>query len=252
MGLPEKERVPVDLTNNLVAKEVIPVMDTVEAQTDEFLPEPPPEQFQPQKTGVNASTQVEDGELFNFDWEVEPILDVLVNKTLEQSVMEVEEEWELAQMQDFKSEWHERQTAMMKDWEVQVAAEWVRWDEKEKVVAKKREEKRREAQVLLKIQAMAAARAHLTQLVPKAVSVVKEVAFPDEREAAISRIFMPQLLGQVRGELTERRKAEALTQSIVEGAVAVHQEVLAAATDAHTQLRRDIGRRRFEEAQIRQ
>ena len=36
------------------------------------------------KTGVDAATQVEDGELFDFDAEVEPILEVLVGKTLEQ------------------------------------------------------------------------------------------------------------------------------------------------------------------------
>merc|ERR1719264_1497923 len=98
MPMPEKERIPVDLTAHLVAKEEKIEVDTVEAQTDEFLPEPPPEQYQPPKTGVDVETQVEDGELFNFDFEVEPILDVLVNKTLEQSIMEVEEEHEMASM----------------------------------------------------------------------------------------------------------------------------------------------------------
>lgn len=75
MPLPEHERVPVDLTRHLVANEqppqvatsavdVFPInvvqhispslisaeMEVVESQTDEFLPEPPPEPYQPQRT----------------------------------------------------------------------------------------------------------------------------------------------------------------------------------------------------------
>merc|ERR1719198_2126725 len=192
MGLPEKERIPVDLTDNLVAKEVIPVLDSVEAQTDEFLPEQPTEQYQPQKTGVDESTQVEDGELFIFDLEAEPILEVLINKTLEQSIMEVEEEYELDQMTSFKAEWMKRQAAMMKDWQAQVAEEWVRWGQKEEVLKIKREEKRREAQVLLKIQSMAAAKAHLNNLVPNAVEKLQNESFPDMTDLAIARTFVPQ------------------------------------------------------------
>jgi len=121
MPLPEKERIPVDLTQHLVAKEEVIVTETVEAQTDEFLPEPPPEQYRPQKTGMDVATQVEEGELFDFDYEAEPILDVLLNKTLEQSIMETEEEYELEQMNEFKVQWYKRQEAMMKDWSAQIA-----------------------------------------------------------------------------------------------------------------------------------
>lgn len=40
--------------------------------------------YVPKKTGIDAATQVEDYELFNFDREVVPILDVIVSKTLEE------------------------------------------------------------------------------------------------------------------------------------------------------------------------
>ncbi len=36
----------------------------------------------PKKTGVDVNTQVEDWELFAFDKEVLPIVDVIVTKTL--------------------------------------------------------------------------------------------------------------------------------------------------------------------------
>jgi hypothetical protein len=219
MGLPEKERIPVDLTDNLVAKEVIPVLDSVEAQTDEFLPEQPPEQYQPQKTGVDESTQVEDGELFVFDFEVEPILEVLINKTLEQSIMEVEEEYELDRMQEFKTEWMKRQNAMMKDWEAQIAEEWVRWGQKEEVLKQKREEKRREAQVLLKIQALAVSKAHLKALVPNAVQSLHEVAFPDMKGVAITRDFMPDMFGKARQQVQNKAGAESVLKGITRKAM---------------------------------
>jgi len=75
-----------------------PVEVDIDTQTDAFMDQLPAPIFIPMKTGVDAETQVEDGELFDFDAEVEPILEVLVGKTLEQSMMEVMEEEELSNM----------------------------------------------------------------------------------------------------------------------------------------------------------
>lgn len=49
-------------------------------------------------------TQIWDGDLFDFDTEVEPILQVIVGKTLEQSRMEVLEEEELKAMKKHQIE----------------------------------------------------------------------------------------------------------------------------------------------------
>lgn len=252
MPLPEKERVPVDLTAHLVAKEEIVEVETVEAQTDEFLPEPPPEQYLPQKTGVDATTQVEDGELFNFDYEVEPILDVLVSKTLEQSIMEVSEESEMATMKDFKGEWYKRQETMMREWQKQVEEERVAWRKKEEVMAKKREEKKREAQVLLKIQAMAAVKHVLDKSVPNAFQGLQEVAFPDMKGMAINRLFLPQLLGEVQREVRNRKAAQVSADEAVAAAV---RNKLSAASDAlqdHRDRTAELNRIKLEELQIRQ
>lgn len=252
MALPDKERVPVDLTGNLIAKEEAKVLDTVEAQTDEFLPEPPAEQYQPQKTGVDTATQVEkEDNLFIFDAEVEPILEVLINKTLEQSIMEVEEEFELDTMQEFKTEWFKRQEIMMKSWEEQVAEEWVRWNEKEEVLKQKREEKRKEAQVLLKIQATATAKAHLKGLVPGAIESLSEVAFPDMKGIAITREFLPQIFGQVQKQVESRVKAESTIKDMLRKnvkAVSVRQK---AARKELVDKFAVMEARRFEEAKIR-
>ena len=69
---------------------------TLSTQTDDFADPPAPAEFIPAKTGIDAETQIEvEDNLFNFDVEVEPILNVIVSKTLEQALLEVEEEVEM-------------------------------------------------------------------------------------------------------------------------------------------------------------
>lgn len=65
-------------------------------QTDALLDRPPTPLFVPRPSGVDAVTQVAEGDLFHFDFEVAPVLDVLVGKTLESALAEVLQEDELA------------------------------------------------------------------------------------------------------------------------------------------------------------
>lgn len=245
-------RVPVDLTKHLVAPEIAVEVTVVEAQTDEFLPETPPEQYQPQKTGMDVSTQVEDGELFHFDKEVDPILDVLINKTLEQSIMEVEEEHEFTRMSEFKGEWHERQKVMMANWVKCVDEERFLWQKKEEIKAQAREQKRREARVLLKIQALAVAKQHLSGLVSTTVSNMKEIAFPDMQGMAIDRLFLPQLFSRVKQEVQSIQEARQHTDELIKHVVQSHLDSNAKALEAQREKNRELERRHLEELQIRQ
>ena len=49
-----------------------------------FYEKPPSPKYIPKKTGIDAATQVEDYELFDFDREVAPICNVIATKILEQ------------------------------------------------------------------------------------------------------------------------------------------------------------------------
>ena len=49
----------------------------------------------PKKTGIDKVTQIGDYDLFEYDREVQPILNVLLTKSVEQAILEVEEETEL-------------------------------------------------------------------------------------------------------------------------------------------------------------
>merc|ERR1719321_295707 len=82
-----------------------------ETQTDFLLDRPPSPLFMPAKIGVDIDTQIEEGELFDFDTEVEPVLEVLVGKTLEQGMMEVLEEEELDSIRRHQDEYEQMRNA---------------------------------------------------------------------------------------------------------------------------------------------
>ena len=70
-------------------------------QSDFYIDRPPTPLFKPQKLGEDAFTQVEPLDpTFDFDEEVEPMLNVLILKTLEQAQMEVLEEEEMKTMRE--------------------------------------------------------------------------------------------------------------------------------------------------------
>ena len=59
----------------------------------------------PKKTGIDKTTAIGDYDLFDFDREVQPILNVLLTKSCEQAILEVEEETELQEIRKFKQEY---------------------------------------------------------------------------------------------------------------------------------------------------
>jgi radial spoke head protein 3 len=52
-------------------------------QTDVFVERPETPKYVPKKTGIDKITQIEDYDLFDYDREVQPILNVLLTKTIE-------------------------------------------------------------------------------------------------------------------------------------------------------------------------
>ena len=82
-----------------------------DTQTEFYIDRPPDRLFLPVKAGEDQETQIWDGDLFDFDFEVEPILQVLMGKTLEQSRMEVLEEEELRIMKQQQKKYDELRTA---------------------------------------------------------------------------------------------------------------------------------------------
>ena len=73
---------------------------SVGVQSDFYIDRPPTPLFVPVKLGDDAGTQIEEGELFDFDVEIEPMLNTLCMRMVESARMEVLEEEELQIMRD--------------------------------------------------------------------------------------------------------------------------------------------------------
>jgi len=103
-----------------------------DTQTDFYIDRPVNRLFMPQKIGEDRETQIWDGELFNFDYEVEPILQVLIGKTLENGRMEVLEEEELRVMKEEQKRYDELRYAEMAEAQRMEAEERRKLEESER------------------------------------------------------------------------------------------------------------------------
>eukprot|EP00600_Ochromonadales_sp_CCMP1393_P003000 CAMPEP_0174987324 /NCGR_PEP_ID=MMETSP0004_2-20121128/19481_1 /TAXON_ID=420556 /ORGANISM="Ochromonas sp., Strain CCMP1393" /LENGTH=420 /DNA_ID=CAMNT_0016240365 /DNA_START=191 /DNA_END=1453 /DNA_ORIENTATION=- len=90
----------IDVTKYLEEQnEYPPRQRALDTQTDLFIPRPDTPEYVPAKVGVDTGTQVEDvRELFDFDVEVTPILEVIVRKTIDQALFELGCEDELSNL----------------------------------------------------------------------------------------------------------------------------------------------------------
>jgi radial spoke head protein 3 len=132
-------RIEVDLTYFLTEQgRQKPEENDVKCQTDVFMPRPPTPKYVPKKTGIDKITQIEDFDLFDYDREVQPILNVLLTKSVEQALLEVEEETELDEIRKFKGEYEKRQVSLHDCWEEEVKREIQRIKHKNKVLKQAR------------------------------------------------------------------------------------------------------------------
>lgn len=72
-----------------------PIEQDAETQTQPFMDRPASPLFVRAKIGFDVQTQIEHGDLFDFNTEVEPILEVLVGKTIHVAMLEIMQEEEL-------------------------------------------------------------------------------------------------------------------------------------------------------------
>lgn len=192
-------------------------------QTDEFVPLPPPAAYVPRKTGVDTYSQVEhQHELFDFNSEVKPVVDVIVKKTIEQALFELSSEEELKTLQSEINKFNiERETE----------ARWIHLKEQETIEDNKFKERERSGRVRLLAEECAvrrrvAAAEAMRQLIPglldaAARDLLREKVWKDEGKELASAAVVPLIVasaghaaelyaaaaGMVEGECLRRPRA---------------------------------------------
>ncbi|XP_047415716.1 radial spoke head protein 3 homolog [Sciurus carolinensis] len=197
---PVEGRKHVDVQTELYLEEIADRIIEVdmECQTDAFLDRPPTPLFIPAKTGRDVATQILEGELFDFDLEVKPMLEVLVGKTIEQALLEVMEEEELANLRASQYAYEEIRNVELA--EVQRLEEQERRHREEKERRKKQQWEivNKHNETAQKISARAFAQRYLADLLPSVFSSLRDSGYfydPIERDIEIG--FLPWLMNEV-------------------------------------------------------
>jgi len=197
-----------------------PVELEMQTQTDPFMDRPPSPLFLPMKTGVDRETQILEGDLFDFDFEVEPILQVMVGKTLEQSLMEVLEEEELANMRAHQDEFDHIRGAELAEAQRMEAAEKRRHDEKERRILQERRRIEDEKTMAKKVAARGFSHRYIGDMLSEVFGGLEGTGFfYDPLVKEIEDLFVPFLMDGVEANVATMHAAQALVDASVLGAL---------------------------------
>jgi len=197
----------------------------VECQTDAFLDRPPSPLFIPAKTGVDVDTQIYEGDLFDFDVEVKPILEVLVGKTIEQSLLEVMEEEELAHLRAQQRAFEELRNAELVEQQRLEEQERRHREEKGRRMKQQSDILKKERETAEKIAARAFAQSYLSDLVPSVFGTLSDSGYfydPVERDVELG--FMPWVMDRVGEKLKVNVLARTVLDSVIRDVAAARKE----------------------------
>ncbi|XP_055351292.1 radial spoke head protein 3 homolog [Paramacrobiotus metropolitanus] len=219
---PVAGRSHVPVQTELFLQEVLAKIPEAEKanQTDEFLERPPSPVFVPAKTGVDNDTQILDGELFLFDVEVKPIIEVVNGKVIEQALLEVLQEEELADIRMQQNMYQAIRNFEKAEQQRLVDEARRRREEKE---MRKRERiivMKKEQEVSEKLAAHAFAKTYLEALIPNVFSRLREDGlFVNPARAELDIHFVPWLIRKVSHSLDEAQAVNLLIQDLVKEAI---------------------------------
>uniref|UniRef100_A0A0X3P530 Radial spoke head protein 3 homolog n=1 Tax=Schistocephalus solidus TaxID=70667 RepID=A0A0X3P530_SCHSO len=189
-------------------------------QTDQFIDRPASPVFVPAKTGIDVATQIEPYDLFDFNIEVKPILEVLVGKTIEQALLEVMEEEEIADLR--------KEQAILQEIHNADLAEIARLEERNRRYREEQARRRRQAEhaAILrqetadKIAARCFVKAYLEPLLPTTFEQLMERGyFYDAVQHEIDENFYTPMLENVLDNNVRERRARILVDGIIQEAV---------------------------------
>lgn len=187
-----------------------------ETQTDLLMDRPPTPKFIPQKTGRDADTQINEGDLFRFDEAIEPILDVMVGKTMEQAILEVMQEEELEVLREQQLEFDQHRKEEVLETQRLEATEKRKFEEKERRKKQEAERIKREKETREKLQARQFAKAYMTNLENRVFSRLQDEGwFADRVLNEVELEFYPWLMDEVDKELDKKEKARALVDDLI-------------------------------------
>jgi hypothetical protein len=219
-----------------------------ETQTQAFMDRPASPLFIATKTGKDTSTQIDTGDLFDFDLEVEPLLEVLVGKTIHVSMLELMQEEELEAIRREQEQFEGVRNIELAEVQRLEAEARRKAQEKDRRVA---QEKQRVADRILleeKIAARAYSNQYLATLHEGVMNdLFDEGFFYDPVKKEIEEVFMVNLIGELRASVDSCNVAKNMVEEMLVEAGAM-AKAFQARGDTARQVQRDDDAKAEEEA----
>jgi hypothetical protein len=188
----------------------------ISTQTDALTDLHPAPLFVPMSSGLDTSTQIDNGDLFDFDLEVQPILDVLIGKTLEISVLEVMEEYELEQIQARRETFEQVRNAEVAEVQRLEAEAKRKHGEKQRRIDEQQKRLKAQAEMEKRLAAQASSKQYLSSLHSKVFSsLVESGHFADPVHDVVRTTFLPSLLQEAASQASQLDLARQLLDTIL-------------------------------------
>ncbi|XP_069688847.1 putative uncharacterized protein DDB_G0271606 [Periplaneta americana] len=195
-------------------------------QTDLFLDRPETPVYVPAKVGLDAETQIYPGDLFDFDLEVQPILEVLVGKTVEQALIEVLEEEELAALRAQQRRFLELRAGEKAEHQRLEEQERRLREEKDRRLEQNKEATREQTETDERVAAAMFTQGYLADLLPNVLEGLKEAGYLiDDNKVGVEEGFMPWLMTEVTQEINQMLRSREILTDIVREILETRAEI---------------------------
>jgi len=197
-------------------------------QTDALDDLPVPPIFMPKPVGEDMGTSIEPGELFDFELAVEPCLEVLAGKALEQALMEVLEEEEISRLREHRERFEQERNQIIAETQRMEAHSLRHHQEKERRLQQERERLAAEKELAKKSAARTAAKHFLSSLSSNVLSSLQSAGhLYDPVARQVEQVFLPWLMQDVHKRLTEVAQARGHVDELLGDVVKQMHQIVA-------------------------
>lgn len=184
-----------------------PIEDDLATAAETYIERPPTPHFVPDEPGVDVATQVYDGDLFDFDSEVKPMIKVIVQHTLLRAMAEVYEEVEVENIAKHRDRFEVERNTILAELQRLEAKEQRKFEEDKRRREQREKAMKEEAEFNHKAVAAGFAESFATNAMMGAMDLLeRRGTFYDEVEREVTDAFLPWVAGELENALTVKDK----------------------------------------------
>ena len=182
-----------------------PIEDDIATATETFIERPPTPLLIESEKGIDVETQVGQGDLFNFDLEVRPIIKVIVQHTILRSLAEVHEEVEIENIKKHKDRFEVERNTILAELQRLEAKTQRSYEEIKRRNAQRKAVKNEIKELNRTIASRGFSEFYATDVILHAMDLLEERGmFYDEVEKEVNDLFLPWLSKEISNSINSQ------------------------------------------------